>query len=97
MTLPPVIEAHIDALTEIFKDRHAHPELGFEDRCGTDEPATGPEDFADIPQVVPGAAYSRAGHAATAGLHDLAFTLDTPNLPMGASIMARIVERRLTA
>jgi len=97
MTILPVIDAHTDALTEIFKDRHAHPELGFEDRRGTDEPAIGPEDFANIPQVVPGAAYCRLGYAATAGLHNPAFTLDTPNQPMGASIMARIVERRLAA
>ena len=31
MSILPVIDAHTDALTEIFKDLHAHPELGFEE------------------------------------------------------------------
>ncbi|MGC1502740.1 MAG: M20 aminoacylase family protein [Sulfitobacter sp.] len=70
--------------------------VGAENISGTDEPATGSEDFADMLKVVPGA-YCRVGHAGTTGLHNPGFTLDTSILPVGASIMARIVERRLTA
>ncbi len=57
-------------------------------------PATGSEDFADMLREVPGA-YFRLGHAGTVGLHNPAFTLDPAMLTTGASILARIVERRL--
>lgn len=58
------------------------------------EPATGSEDFADMLQVVPGA-YGRVGHAGTVPLHNPGFVLDPGILPVGASIYARIIERRL--
>ncbi|MDT1061423.1 M20 aminoacylase family protein [Paracoccus sp. CPCC 101403] len=58
------------------------------------EPATGSEDFADMLQVVPGA-YGNLGHAGTVPLHNPGFVLDPAILPVGASIYARIVERRL--
>jgi len=58
------------------------------------EPATGSEDFADMLKVVPGA-YCTVGHAGTVALHNPGFVLDPSILPVGASIMARIVERRL--
>ena len=61
---------------------------------GGDPPMTGSEDFADMLQVVPGA-YLRLGHAGTVPLHNPGFVLDPDCLPVGASILARIVERRL--
>ncbi len=70
--------------------------VGAENIRGTDEPATGSEDFADMLKVVPGA-YCRIGHSGTTGLHNPSFFLDPDVLPVGASVMARIVERRLAA
>ncbi|MEH6645253.1 M20 aminoacylase family protein [Sulfitobacter sp.] len=70
--------------------------VGKENISGTDEPATGSEDFADMLKVVPGA-YCRIGHSGTTGLHNPSFFLDPEVLPVGASVMARIVERRLSA
>ncbi|MDO5528664.1 MAG: M20 aminoacylase family protein [Paracoccus sp. (in: a-proteobacteria)] len=70
------------------------------DIVGTDfiddgeEPATGSEDFADMLQIVPGA-YVRLGHSQTTGLHNPAFVLDPAILPVGASIYARLIEKRL--
>lgn len=58
------------------------------------QPATGSEDFADMLQIVPGS-YFRIGHGGTTGLHNPAFVLDPDILPIGASIFARIIERRL--
>ncbi|APE42182.1 amidohydrolase [Sulfitobacter alexandrii] len=57
-------------------------------------PVTGSEDFADMLRVIPGA-YCTVGHAGTVGLHNPGYVLDTSILPVGASIMARVVERRL--
>lgn len=59
------------------------------------EPATGSEDFADMLKVIPGA-YCRVGHSGTTGLHNPSFFLDPDILPVGASIMARVAERRLS-
>ncbi len=70
--------------------------VGKENITSTDEPATGSEDFADMLKVIPGA-YCRIGHSGTTGLHNPSFFLDPEILPVGASIMARIVERRLAA
>ncbi len=53
----------------------------------------GSEDFADMLQVVPGA-YCRIGHAGTVPLHNAGFVLDDAILPLGAAIMARMVETR---
>lgn len=57
-------------------------------------PFTGSEDFADMLQVVPGA-YGNLGHAGTVPLHNPGFVLDPEILPVGASIYARLIERRL--
>jgi hippurate hydrolase len=70
--------------------------VGPDNITRTDEPATGSEDFADMLKVVPGA-YCRVGHSGTTGLHNPSFFLDPEILPVGASIMARIVERRLAS
>ncbi|MGB0508358.1 MAG: M20 aminoacylase family protein [Pikeienuella sp.] len=59
-------------------------------------PATGSEDFADMLKAIPGA-YCIVGHSGTTGLHNPSFFLDPDLLPVGASIMARIAERRLSA
>lgn len=58
------------------------------------ERGTGSEDFADMLKTVPGA-YCMLGHAGTVPLHNPGFVLDVGILPVGASIMARVVERRL--
>ena len=70
--------------------------VGKENISDADQPATGSEDFADMLKVIPGA-YCRVGHSGTTGLHNPSFFLDPEILPVGASIMARIVERRLAA
>lgn len=70
--------------------------VGQENISDKDEPATGSEDFADMLKVIPGA-YCRVGHSGTTGLHNPCFFLDPEVLPIGASIMARIAERRLSA
>lgn len=80
-------DAYMDAAADI---------VGRENISDTDEPATGSEDFADMLKVIPGA-YCRVGHSGTTGLHNPSFFLDPELLPVGASIMARIVERRLVA
>lgn len=58
------------------------------------EPVTGSEDFADMLRAVPGA-YCTLGHAGTVPVHNPGYVLDPAILPVGASILARIVERRL--
>ncbi len=68
--------------------------VGKENISSMDEPATGSEDFADMLKVIPGA-YCRVGHSGTTGLHNPSFFLDPDILPVGASIMARVAERRL--
>ena len=68
--------------------------VGVENISERDEPATGSEDFADMLKLVPGA-YCVVGHGGTVPLHNPGFVLDQGILPVGASIMARIVERRL--
>ena len=57
---------------------------------------TGSEDFADMLRIVPGA-YCTVGHAGTVPLHNDGFVLDDDILPVGASIYARLVERRTAA
>ncbi|AVO36921.1 M20 aminoacylase family protein [Pukyongiella litopenaei] len=80
-------EAYLEAAADI---------VGEENVSNADEPATGSEDFADMLKVVPGA-YCRIGHSGTTGLHNPSFFLDPDLLPVGASVMARIVERRLAS
>ena len=68
--------------------------LGPENVSHISVPATGSEDFSDMLRVVPGA-YCKVGHTGTIGLHNPAFVLGQEILPIGASIMARVVEKRL--
>ena len=57
-------------------------------------PATGSEDFADMLRYVKGA-YCFISHSGEAPLHSPHFTLDTSILPIGASVLAKVVEDRL--
>ena len=70
--------------------------VGAENTTDTQPPVTGSEDFADMLKIVPGA-YCVVGHAGTQPLHNPGFVLDPDILPIGASIMARVVERRMAA
>lgn len=56
----------------------------------------GSEDFADMLHAIPGA-YCTVGHAGTEPLHADTFVLDEEVLPVGASIYARLIERRCAA
>ncbi|MEF2073757.1 M20 aminoacylase family protein [Consotaella aegiceratis] len=60
------------------------------------EPIMGSEDFADMLRVVPGA-YCWVGHGGSVPVHNPGFILDDGVLPVGASLLARIAERRLAA
>ncbi|MFN3525297.1 MAG: M20 aminoacylase family protein [Paracoccus sp. (in: a-proteobacteria)] len=68
--------------------------LGADQVSDTQQPVTGSEDFADMLQLIPGA-YGNVGHAGTVPLHNPGFVLDEGILPVGASIYARLIERRL--
>jgi len=54
----------------------------------------GSEDFADMLRHVPGA-YIQIGHGSKEGVHHPAFALDPELLPIGSSLYARIIEKRL--
>uniref|UniRef100_UPI0031D561FA M20/M25/M40 family metallo-hydrolase n=1 Tax=Inquilinus sp. TaxID=1932117 RepID=UPI0031D561FA len=60
------------------------------------EPVMGSEDFADMLHATPGV-YCTIGHAGSVPVHNPGFVLDDGILPVGASLLARIVERRLRA
>ena len=68
--------------------------VGAENVSDDERPVTGSEDFADMLKVVPGA-YVRVGHGGTVPLHNPAYVLDPSILPVGASVLARVVEKRL--
>ncbi|GAB1377171.1 M20 aminoacylase family protein [Pararhodobacter aggregans] len=53
----------------------------------------GSEDFADMLQVVPGA-YCTVGHGSGVALHNPGYVFDDAALPLGAALMARMVETR---
>ena len=70
--------------------------VGAENVLTEPAPVMGSEDFADMLHMVPGS-YCWVGHAGTVPLHNPAFVLDDGILPVGASLLARIVEKRLQA
>jgi amidohydrolase len=70
--------------------------VGDENVAVTAKVRTGSEDFADMLRVVPGA-YCTVGHSGSAPLHSDHYVLDDDILPVGASIYARLVERRTAA
>lgn len=78
--------AYLEAAAEI---------VGVENTLLNDELSTGSEDFSDMLKVVPGA-YCTLGHGGAVPVHNPGYVLDDTILPIGASIMARIAERRLT-
>ena len=60
------------------------------------EPMMGSEDFADMLHAVPGA-YFWLGMTPGAMVHNPAYTFDDSILPVGASLLARLAERRAAA
>ena len=68
--------------------------VGKENIIRTAQPATGSEDFADMLKHVRGA-YCRIGHSETQPLHSPKFRLDPDIIPVGASVLARLVEKQL--
>lgn len=80
-------------LTEAYLD--AAREIVGEDKVSTkNDLVMGSEDFADMLKIVPGA-YCTIGHGGDVPVHNPGFVLDDAILPVGASLMARIVEKRL--
>ncbi|WP_127104794.1 M20 aminoacylase family protein [Pararhodobacter zhoushanensis] len=53
----------------------------------------GSEDFADMLQVVPGA-YCTVGHGSGVPLHNAGYVFDDASLPLGAAMLARMMEAR---
>lgn len=82
-----------DELSDAYMEA-AGDVVGAENLNPNAQAVTGSEDFADMLKVVPGA-YCVVGHAGTMPLHNPGFVLDAGMLPIGASIMARVAERRL--
>lgn len=60
------------------------------------KPIMGSEDFADMLRAVPGA-YCWVGHSGNVPVHNPSFVLGEEILPVGASLLARLVETRLAA
>lgn len=84
-----------DALVEGFADA-ARDIVGAENVYTKKEPVMGSEDFADMLFKVPGV-YCTVGHAGNVPPHNPGYVLDDGILPVGASLLARIVEKRLAA
>ena len=80
-------QAYVDAAKEI---------VGADNAELTERQMTGSEDFADMLKVIPGA-YCWLGHEGSIPLHNPSFVLDDGILPVGASVMARLIEHRLAA
>ena len=59
-------------------------------------PKMGSEDFADMLHAVPGA-YVWLGQAPGPALHNPAYNFDDSIIPVGASLLARLVEKRSAA
>ena len=85
MNDPDLTDAYLAAAADV---------VGAENAVVTPDAATGSEDFADMLKTIPGS-YLRVGHAGDVPLHNPGFVLDDGILPIGASLMARIVERRM--
>ncbi len=81
-----------DLLTQGFLEI-AEEVMGAENVVIEKDASTGSEDFADMMRVVPGA-YFTVGHSGTVSLHNESYFMDDQMLPVGASLYARIVERR---
>jgi hippurate hydrolase len=68
--------------------------VGADNVLTKSRPKMGSEDFADMLHVVPGA-YFWLGHEGSVPLHNPGYVLDDKILPIGASMLARIIETRL--
>ncbi len=79
-------DAYLDAAKDI---------LGEYNVSETFIPRTGSEDFADMLRIIPGA-YCLVGHSGTIGLHSPNFRIGREVIAIGASIMARLIEKRLS-
>ncbi|WP_454654993.1 M20 aminoacylase family protein [Bosea beijingensis] len=84
-------EAQTDAVLAVAAEI-----VGAEGVLTDGKPLMGSEDFADMLRVVPGA-YAWVGHAGTLPVHNPAYVLDDGILPVGASLLARLVETRAAA
>ncbi|MFK7874221.1 MAG: M20 aminoacylase family protein [Paracoccaceae bacterium] len=82
-----------EALSDAYLDAAADI-VGRENVSDNIEPATGSEDFADMLKTIPGS-YCSIGHSGTVPLHNPGFVQDIDMLPIGASIYARLAEKRL--
>ncbi len=80
------------ALSQSFADM-AVGVVGAENVQLGGTPVTGSEDFADMLGAVQGA-YFTIGHKGTAPLHNPGYTFDDAILPLGSTLLARIVETR---
>ena len=81
-------------LSDFYMDA-AEEIVGKDNIIRAAEPATGSEDFADMLKHVKGA-YCRIGHNGTQPLHSPKFILDPDIIPVGASVLARLVEKQLS-
>ena len=84
-------EAQTQAVVEVAAEI-----VGAEGVLTEVKPLMGSEDFADMLRVVPGA-YAWVGHAGMVPVHNPAYVLDDGILPVGASLLARLVETRAAA
>ena len=93
----PIFEVLVNTPAEANAMADAAREIVGDDGVLTDpHPMMGSEDFADMLRAVPGS-YAFVGHTGTVPLHNPAFVLGEEILPVGASVLARVVERRLAA
>ena len=83
-----------DVFTVLENHPHETDVVGTEGVETGARPFMGSEDFADMLRIVPGS-YCWVGHAGDMPLHNPGFVLDDGILPVGASIYARLIERRL--
>jgi amidohydrolase len=87
-----VLENHPEQ-TDVYAEA-ARDVVGADNVSTAREPVMGSEDFADMLRAVPGA-YGWLGHAGTTPVHNPAYVFDDDMIPVGASLMARIIERRM--
>lgn len=79
-----LVEGYLAAARDVVGDENVYVKTN---------PVMGSEDFADMLHACPGV-YCTVGHAGDVPVHNPNFVLDDGILPVGASLFARIVERR---
>lgn len=79
-----LVEGYLAAARDVVGDENVYVKT---------QPVMGSEDFADMLHACPGV-YCTVGHAGNVPVHNPGFVLDDGILPVGASLFARIVERR---